>query len=147
MSSRAESRVERLESLSISSHHPIHSPSGSLHRKRFFLRPPPKPRSAGFGAFGRAARPAYPFSWAAREMAAINYLLEKEQCRLLTLTGPGGIGKTRLAIQIASNQQGNLLRVFLSLWDLLSSAEFIIPHHSRWPGFPLLGAREPKANC
>ena len=37
------------------------------------------------------------------ELGAIQHLLLQEQVGLLTLTGPGGIGKTRLALQVATN--------------------------------------------
>ena len=37
------------------------------------------------------------------ELTAIQHLLLQEQVGLLTLTGPGGIGKTRLALQVATN--------------------------------------------
>ena len=48
-----------------------------------------------------------PFIGRAIEIIEITDLLRKPTCRLLTLLGPGGIGKTRLAIQAAielSNQ-------------------------------------------
>lgn len=38
-----------------------------------------------------------------REMALIHALLARPDVRMLTLTGPGGIGKTRLALQIAGD--------------------------------------------
>ncbi len=37
-----------------------------------------------------------------RELVEISRLLGRPECRLLTITGPGGIGKTRLALQTAA---------------------------------------------
>ncbi|HEY3288980.1 MAG TPA: BTAD domain-containing putative transcriptional regulator, partial [Anaerolineae bacterium] len=45
---------------------------------------------------------ATPFIGRDKEMAEIAQLLENPSCRLITLIGLGGIGKTRLAIQAAS---------------------------------------------
>lgn len=38
------------------------------------------------------------------ELSKIAQILDNSACRLLTLIGPGGIGKTRLAIEVASRQ-------------------------------------------
>jgi predicted ATPase/DNA-binding XRE family transcriptional regulator len=45
--------------------------------------------------------PPTPFIGRDDELAEIDGVLAKADCRLLTLVGPGGIGKTRLAIEVA----------------------------------------------
>src|SRR5689334_15263799 len=42
-----------------------------------------------------------------QEVATITSLLRRSQIRLVTLTGPGGIGKTRLSLQVATDLLGN----------------------------------------
>ena len=42
-----------------------------------------------------------PFIGRAAEIAELSHLLANPECRLLTLVGPGGIGKTRLAVEVA----------------------------------------------
>ena len=47
--------------------------------------------------------PATPFVGRGRELEEVAALLNREDVRLLTLTGPGGTGKTRLALQAAAD--------------------------------------------
>ena len=43
-----------------------------------------------------------PFVGRAIELTELSRLLDRPECRLVTITGPGGIGKTRLALQAAT---------------------------------------------
>ncbi len=55
---------------------------------------------------GRRAAPTQltPFVGRAHELALLSERMREPACRLLTLVGPGGVGKTRLAIELASQQ-------------------------------------------
>ncbi|MGE5263480.1 MAG: tetratricopeptide repeat protein, partial [Acidobacteriota bacterium] len=46
-----------------------------------------------------------PFVGRERELQDLGQLLADPQCRLLTLVGPGGMGKTRLALELASQHR------------------------------------------
>jgi transcriptional regulator with XRE-family HTH domain len=68
--------------------------------------------------------PLTPLIGRAAELAAVARLLADPHCRLLTITGPGGIGKTRLAIEAASAHPARQASYFVPLAPL-SSAELI----------------------
>jgi hypothetical protein len=89
---------------------------GAVERAGPERSPPGDGSAAGDGAHPQARalnqqRPAaslpfQPISFIGRgaELAKIARLIAEPACRLLTLLGPGGMGKTRLAIELASRQ-------------------------------------------
>lgn len=63
-----------------------------------------------------------------REIDELSQLLMDPQCRLLTLVGPGGIGKTRLAIETASHIQNEFSDgVYFIPLASVNSPRFITP--------------------
>jgi len=62
-----------------------------------------------------------------REAAALRQLLNREDVRLVTLTGPGGIGKTRLALQVVGEMSENFAGelCFVSLSDVRGNEAMI----------------------
>jgi len=80
------------------------------------------------------------------ELQKIAEHLANPTCRLLTLTGPGGIGKTRLALQAAREQVGIFLHgVYLVPLAGLSSAEFLVPTIADALGFSFATPEDPQA--
>src|SRR6266545_3528908 len=68
------------------------------------------------------------------ELAQLAERLEDRNCRLLTLIGPGGIGKTRLALQIASGLRGSFRDgVYFVPLAALNAAGMLVPATSREP--------------
>jgi predicted ATPase/transcriptional regulator with XRE-family HTH domain len=79
------------------------------------------------------------------ELAALTRLMAEPHCRLVTITGMGGIGKTRLAVEIASQQQalfpGGIYFVALAS---LNAAEFIVTAIAEVLGLSFSGTGDPK---
>ena len=80
------------------------------------------------------------------ELIEVNQRLANPACRLVTLVGPGGMGKTRLALQVAT-ESGNRFTdgtYFVRLAPL-DSAEFLITTIAEALNLSLQGATEPQA--
>ena len=68
-----------------------------------------------------------------KEVAEVLDLLRSDETRLLTLTGPGGIGKTRLALQAAADLLENFPDgTFLVPLATVTEAELFLPWQRRW---------------
>lgn len=69
-------------------------------------------------------KPATPFLGRTDELAQVSERLSQPDCRLLTLVGPGGIGKTRLAIRVAQEHRSTFIEgvAFVSLASLTDSS-------------------------
>jgi len=89
--------------------------------------------------------PATPFVQRPVEIKQIDERLENPGCRLLTIVGAGGIGKTRLALQVAAAHAGAYRDgiYFVSLASV-SSGEFLPLEIARSLRFSLQGAEDPR---
>ena len=81
-------------------------------------------------------------------MATIQGHLQDPACRLLTLFGAGGMGKTRLALEAVSDwisrpRKDELEGVTLVSLAPLQTAEAIVPAIAQAIGFPLSPSQEP----
>ncbi|HSK83837.1 MAG TPA: helix-turn-helix domain-containing protein [Rubrobacter sp.] len=54
--------------------------------------------------------PATPLVGREHEATSVAHLLAQQEARLLTLTGPGGVGKTRLALEVAGRSRNAFAR-------------------------------------
>jgi predicted ATPase len=86
-----------------------------------------------------------PFIGRAQEIAEISDLLADPACRLLTLVGPGGMGKTRLALEVARNLHYPDGLHFVPLQGL-NSHEFIVSTVAEALGIDINHCCDPEEN-
>ena len=86
-----------------------------------------------------------PFVGREAELAEIGERLQEPACRLLTLVGPGGSGKTRLALEAAAVQLGRYTHgVFFVPLAALDRSEAIAPAVADALGFTFYQGPEPR---
>ncbi len=86
-----------------------------------------------------------PFIGRETELDNLSGMLADPDCRLLTLLGAGGIGKTRLALEAARDQVGLAPHgVYFVPLGAIPSAEFLIPALAEALGLKFFGASDPK---
>jgi DNA-binding SARP family transcriptional activator len=86
-----------------------------------------------------------PFVGREEELAQLAQLLANPTCRLLTIVGPGGIGKTRLAIRAARAQIGVYLHgIYLASLTATISADFLVSALADALNFSFHGPEDPK---
>ena len=89
--------------------------------------------------------PLTPFFGREQELADLARMLDDPECRCITLVGPGGIGKTRLALQIANQQKHKFAdgSAFLPLASV-ESIDAVVPTIASAIHFGFYGPIDPK---
>jgi predicted ATPase/DNA-binding CsgD family transcriptional regulator len=79
-----------------------------------------------------------------QELADLNSLLDSPDGRLVTISGPGGIGKTRLAQALAEHRQANAgQRVVFVHLEMVTDADQVVPAVAGALGFQFGGMQAP----
>lgn len=89
-------------------------------------------------------RPLTSFVGRRREIADVHALLGRDDVRLLTLTGPGGVGKTRLAVQATASERRFPDGVWFVPLASLHDASLVIPAIATELGLGQTAARTPE---
>ena len=90
------------------------------------LRTPRLPTAPAPSALAASSRTKSPFVGREAELRELKGLLNDPGCRLLTLTGPGGVGKTRLALQLAEAAAPTLGGAHVASFAAVASPELMV---------------------
>ena len=86
-----------------------------------------------------------PFVGRAKEKSELNDYLANPACRLVTLLGPGGMGKTRLALAVAEEQLGSFEHgVWFAPFDALENPNAMLYPIAEALNFRFYGQDDPK---
>lgn len=89
--------------------------------------------------------PLTPFLGREKELAELDRMIDAPECRCISLVGPGGMGKTRLALEAATGNKNEFLHgaAFTPLVSV-GSAEAAVPAVAAAIGFAFYGPTDPK---
>jgi len=124
------SLYERIRSGKVETSGAVQRASNAVQRASDFQKPEEGEKAPPEEAVAKPSLPPQPTLFVGREeeLEDITQLLQKSSCRLLSLVGPGGVGKSRLGIEAASQQADSFPHgaVFVAL-AALTAPQFIVP--------------------
>lgn len=145
---RQETRIERLATVTALPPHPVAAIADMLNV-------PPQPSTPPAPAGERQPlpeklpssnlpKPLMPLVGRIAELATIQNLLHDPRCRLITLVGLGGIGKTRLAIEAATQRELFADGVYFIALAPIIDSQLLMPTIAAALGISLQGAEDPQ---